>query len=140
MLRSEDMPRFGIHLTSTFVVDATQRGSIARFINHSCEPNCEMQRWIVNGYYRLGIFARKRIEEGEELTYDYGRFAKMEPPQKCECGAKECRGFLPYQEPVKEVMRADEPQQFTRFVFIYLEFDTKLVYSLNFPTFFKNTL
>lgn len=104
------MPRFGIHVTNEFVVDATQRGNIARFINHSCEPNCEMQKWIVNGYYRLGIFAKKKIEEGDELTYDYSMFAKLEPNQKCECGSKSCKGFIPYQS-VPNTSFQEEPQQ-----------------------------
>ena len=53
------------------VLDATVRGGLARFINHSCGPNCETQKWIVKGETRVGIFARRRIEAGEELTYDY---------------------------------------------------------------------
>lgn len=113
LLRSEDMPRFGVHLSSFYVVDATQKGNIARFINHSCEPNCEMQRWIVNGYYRLGIFAKKKIEEGEELTYDYSMFVQMEPPQRCECGSRQCKGFLPCQL-LSKTSTVDEPQKLTK--------------------------
>lgn len=113
LMRSEDMPRFGIHLTNTYIVDATQKGSIARFINHSCDPNCEMQRWTVNGYYRLGIFAKKKIEEGDELTYDYGMFAQMEPRQKCECGSPKCKDYISYQPTEKPVV-CDEPQQFNK--------------------------
>lgn len=109
-MRSEDMPRFGIHLTNNFVVDATQRGNIARFINHSCDPNCEMQKWIVNGYYRLGIFAKKKIEEGEELTYNYSMFVNMEPAQKCECGSTNCNGVIPSQS-VTTSSICQEPQQ-----------------------------
>ncbi|KAI6171532.1 Histone-lysine N-methyltransferase [Aphelenchoides bicaudatus] len=113
LLRSEDMPRFGIHLTNNFVVDATQKGSIARFINHSCDPNCEMQRWTVNGYYRLGIFAKKQIKEGEELTYDYGMFAHLEPKQRCECGSEKCKDFISFQQ-VEKPNVCEEPQQFNK--------------------------
>lgn len=53
------------------IIDAT-RGTIARFVNHSCEPNCEMIKWTVNGEPRMALFAGRRgIMTGEELTYDY---------------------------------------------------------------------
>jgi SET domain-containing protein len=56
------------------IVDATKKGSVARFVNHSCEPNCEMVMWLVNGRPRMALFAKKDgngIEVGDELTYDY---------------------------------------------------------------------
>ena len=53
------------------IIDAT-RGSIARFVNHSCEPNCKMIKWTVAGKPRMALFAgEKGIMTGEELTYDY---------------------------------------------------------------------
>lgn len=53
------------------IIDAT-RGSIARFVNHSCEPNCRMEKWTVAGKPRMALFAGDRgIMTGEELTYDY---------------------------------------------------------------------
>lgn len=53
------------------IIDAT-RGSIARFINHSCEPNCRMIKWTVAGKPRMALFAGDRgIMTGDELTYDY---------------------------------------------------------------------
>jgi palmitoyltransferase ZDHHC9/14/18 len=53
------------------IIDAT-RGTIARFVNHSCEPNCEMIKWTVGGEPRMALFAGPRgIMTGEELTYDY---------------------------------------------------------------------
>ena len=53
------------------VIDAGQKGALSRFINHSCSPNCETQKWIVKGFRRIGIFAIKNIKKGEELTFDY---------------------------------------------------------------------
>lgn len=53
------------------VIDATVKGGLARFINHSCEPNCATQKWLVDGELRVGIFAKKRILAGAEITYDY---------------------------------------------------------------------
>ena len=49
------------------------RGNIARFINSSCAPNCESQKWhdAATGEIRIGIFAAQDIQPGQELTYDY---------------------------------------------------------------------
>ncbi|GAA6063113.1 hypothetical protein JCM10212_002635 [Sporobolomyces blumeae] len=66
------------------VIDAGQRGNSARFINHSCGPNCEVVRWRLAGLeeYQVGIFARRDIRPGEELTYNYGwcNFADLAKP------------------------------------------------------------
>ncbi|KAH7699350.1 SET domain containing protein, partial [Aphelenchoides avenae] len=94
--REPHHPRYGMHLLPKFVVDATQKGNIARFLNHSCQPNCEMQKWLVNGQYRLAIFASEDIPAGQELTYDYSAFhVSLEPRQKCECGEVGCLGTIP---------------------------------------------
>ena len=56
----------------TQMIDATRKGAISRFINHSCEPNCETQKWTVDGILRLGLFTSQPIKKGEELTFNYG--------------------------------------------------------------------
>jgi hypothetical protein len=53
------------------MLDATVKGGLARFINHACDANCETQKWIVKGETRVGIFTRRPIRRGEEVTYDY---------------------------------------------------------------------
>ncbi|TVU49503.1 hypothetical protein EJB05_00816, partial [Eragrostis curvula] len=58
-------------VSSNMIIDATNKGNMSRFINHSCEPNTEMQKWSVDGETRVGIFALRNIKKGEELTYDY---------------------------------------------------------------------
>ncbi|KAK1969193.1 SET domain-containing protein [Colletotrichum sublineola] len=86
------------------IIDAT-KGSIARFVNHSCAPNCRMIKWIVSGQPRMALFAGdKPIMTGEELTYDYN-FSPFsdENVQKCLCGAPNCRGILgPKPQEVKQ--------------------------------------
>lgn len=77
------------------IIDATT-GSIARFVNHSCSPNCRMIKWIVSGQPRMALFAGDRpIQTGEELTYDYNFDPfSAKNVQKCLCGAPNCRGVL----------------------------------------------
>ncbi|RMB93912.1 hypothetical protein DUI87_29648 [Hirundo rustica rustica] len=60
-----------LNLDSGMVIDSYRMGNEARFINHSCNPNCEMQKWSVNGVYRIGLYALKDMPAGTELTYDY---------------------------------------------------------------------
>jgi len=73
------------------IIDASDKGSAARFINHSCDANCETQKWSVNGQTRIGIFALKDIQPGEELTFDYQFENVTEVHQRCFCGAGNCR-------------------------------------------------
>lgn len=77
------------------IIDATT-GSIARFVNHSCNPNCRMEKWIVHGQPRMALFAgEKPIMTGEELTYDYNFDPfSAKNVQKCLCGSENCRGVL----------------------------------------------
>ncbi|CAI7999922.1 Histone-lysine N-methyltransferase trithorax [Geodia barretti] len=72
------------------VVDATMSGNEARFINHSCEPNCYSKVITVDGQKKIMIFALRRIVPGEELTYDY-KFPLEEAKIPCNCGTKRCR-------------------------------------------------
>ncbi|XP_069796069.1 histone-lysine N-methyltransferase 2B isoform X1 [Narcine bancroftii] len=77
------------------VVDATMHGNAARFINHSCEPNCYSRVINVEGQKHIVIFAMRKIYQGEELTYDY-KFPIEDASNKlpCNCGARKCRRFL----------------------------------------------
>lgn len=54
------------------MIDAGPKGNSSRFINHSCSPNCETQKWTVNGDVRIGLFALCDIEAGE-FTYMLSR-------------------------------------------------------------------
>jgi SET domain-containing protein len=53
------------------VADATVRGGRARFINHSCDPNCYTKIFTIDGTRKIGIYAKKAIALGQELAYDY---------------------------------------------------------------------
>ncbi|KAK5945124.1 hypothetical protein PMZ80_002328 [Knufia obscura] len=77
------------------IIDAT-RGSMARFVNHCCAPNCRMEKWTVGGKPRMALFAGDRgIMTGEELTYDYNFDPySQKNVQVCRCGAENCRGVL----------------------------------------------
>ncbi|KAM9737844.1 histone-lysine N-methyltransferase ASH1L isoform 1-T3 [Menidia menidia] len=87
--------QYCLNLDSGMVIDSYRMGNEARFINHSCEPNCEMQKWSVNGVYRIGLFALKDITTGTELTYDYNFHSfNTEEQQVCKCGSESCRGII----------------------------------------------
>ncbi|CAG9568045.1 unnamed protein product [Danaus chrysippus] len=80
-------------IDDNLVVDATLKGNAARFINHSCDPNCYSRVVDIHGHKHILIFALRRITIGEELTYDY-KFPFEEVKIPCTCGAKKCRKYL----------------------------------------------
>jgi len=88
---------FIFELSDGRVIDAGVRGSVARWINHSCAPNCKS---FEDDDGRVFIEARRAIAPGEELTYDYrlsldGRITRrIREEYACRCGAKRCRGSL----------------------------------------------
>lgn len=75
-------------------LDATRKGGIARFVNHSCNPNCYVSKWHVGKYMRMGIFAKRDIERGEELTFNYNVDRYGNDAQPCYCGEPNCVGSI----------------------------------------------
>lgn len=75
------------------VIDATFKGNVSRFINHSCCPNTQIQKWQIDEEIRIGVFAISDIREGEAISYDY-QFIPFGQEQDCFCGASACRGKL----------------------------------------------
>jgi len=88
---------FIFELNDGNVIDAGVRGNAARWINHSCAPNCDTYE---DDDGRVFIEARRTIRAGEELTYDYqlsydGRVGpRIRAAYVCRCGAARCRGSM----------------------------------------------
>lgn len=95
-LYSEDRNRhyYFMALRGDSIIDATSRGNISRYINHSCDPNAETQKWTVNGELRIGFFSLKTIMPGEEITFDYQYQRYGRDAQRCYCESSNCRGWI----------------------------------------------
>ena len=91
----KDSHHYCLHVGEGVVIDGHRMGGECRFVNHSCKPNCEMQKWSVNGMWRMALFSKVAIAVNQELTYDYN-FSLFNPHegQTCHCGAQECRGVI----------------------------------------------
>ncbi|XP_032300146.1 histone-lysine N-methyltransferase NSD2 isoform X4 [Coturnix japonica] len=76
------------------IIDAGPKGNYSRFMNHSCQPNCETLKWTVNGDTRVGLFAVCDIPAGTELTFNYNLDCLGNEKTVCKCGAPNCSGFL----------------------------------------------
>ncbi|TGO42482.1 hypothetical protein BHYA_0008g00730 [Botrytis hyacinthi] len=81
-------------LTKHEFVDATKKGNLGRFCNHSCNPNCYVDKWVVGEKLRMGIFAERAIKAGEELVFNYNVDRYGADPQPCYCGEPNCTGFI----------------------------------------------
>ncbi|CAE8646101.1 unnamed protein product [Polarella glacialis] len=89
-----------MELSPAAAIDASKAGGPARFMNHSCAPNCYAQRWVVAGRLRVGLFAARPVARNEELTFSYvrnigGRWHKQgREADPCRCGAEACSGAI----------------------------------------------
>jgi len=87
---------FYFHIDDTRVIDGLYNGNDARWINHSCRPNCEPLE--VDG--RIFIQTRRQVWRGEELTFNYGLVSDepltdaLKAKYICRCGAKKCKGTM----------------------------------------------
>lgn len=77
--------KYLFELNDDWAIDGKGRDNIARYINHSCKPNCYPE--LNEEETRVFIYAKKKITPGEELTYDYGKdyFDKIIKPVGCKC-------------------------------------------------------
>ena len=99
--RDKNRHYYFMALKSDTIIDATARGSISRFINHSCDPNSETQKWTVNGELRIGFFTKTAVRAGDEITFDYQLQRYGKDAQRCFCEAANCRGWIG-EDPGKE--------------------------------------
>lgn len=89
---------YAFRLNEGIIIDGAVGGNDSRFINHSCEPNCEAYVFDDHAY----IYAMRDITRGEELTFDYqlqrtikSRISKKDQElYKCLCGSPSCRGSM----------------------------------------------
>jgi len=93
---NDPLHTFYFHIEGGKVIDGKYGTNSAKWINHSCQPNCEADE--EDG--RVFIKALRRIQPGEELNYDYGlvlderHTAKVKKEFPCRCGSRKCRGTL----------------------------------------------
>ena len=100
----EDGHTFLFTLNDDYVVDANVDGNVARWINHSCDPNCESEieedAKDRRRKDKVFIHALRTIKPGEELTYNYGitldepHTAKLKKLWACRCGSSKCTGTM----------------------------------------------
>lgn len=92
---------YGADKSKTYYIDATERGNVARLINHSCDANLKMVPVRTNHPEpHFTLFARRDISANEELTFSYGmiNMNKQMKTKPCFCGSSTCAGFLPYED------------------------------------------
>ena len=105
--RKQRIQDYQFRVDKSLVIDATHKGGYARYINHSCNPNCIAN--IVKGkspnehLKRVIIVAQRDIKATEELSYDYQFPLEMEIESRipCNCGSRQCRGFMNWDIPEK---------------------------------------
>ena len=90
-------------LNKKYDIDGTPEYNKARYINHSCNPNCDVD--IIDN--KIWIISIKKIEKGQELSYDYGYpFDKDDyHDHKCKCGSSNCIGFIVSQDDWKKLKK-----------------------------------
>jgi hypothetical protein len=85
------------------VIDAMHKANFASRLCHSCRPNCEAKVTAVKGNYMIGVYTLRKIEFGEELTFDYCCITESKDEHDssvCLCGSQGCKGsYLCYTGP-----------------------------------------
>jgi len=101
-LRRREAGNFFVFIvTEEFDIDGAVDWNPARFINHSCEPNCEARQEDD----RIWIIALRDIQAGEELTFNYGYDLQDYEEHPCVCGAPNCIGYMVAEEHFEDVRR-----------------------------------
>jgi SET domain-containing protein len=100
-------------LNDHYDIDGNTPTNTARYINHSCDPNCTVETTART----IWIVAMRDIREGEELTYDYAYEAENYLHNPCNCGAKNCCGYILARQDwglIKRSHRRRSPGEFWR--------------------------
>ncbi len=74
-------------LDGAVVIDATRKGNVARYVNHSCGPNCEPRLVVADGKHHIVLVSKTAINKGEELCYDY-KLPLDGSEQPCLCASR----------------------------------------------------
>uniref|UniRef100_A0AAY4AK16 ASH1 like histone lysine methyltransferase n=1 Tax=Denticeps clupeoides TaxID=299321 RepID=A0AAY4AK16_9TELE len=93
----QDAQRY-LRVSSDIVIDSHHMGNKACFVKQSPEPNCELQKWLVNGIFRIGLFALKDLSRGTELTCSYAVCSSTDTQKVCECDSDQSVGLSKGQE------------------------------------------
>lgn len=91
---------YTFELSRRFDLDGSPRWNLARLANFSCDPNCESHN---ERGRRIWIVALRDIRKGQEITYDYN-FSLVDPPPRCRCGSRRCRGYIVGEDHVAELL------------------------------------
>lgn len=102
--RCEQNNEFIFTLNEHYDLDGNCPENPARWINHSCAPNCEAE--IIDN--RIWIIANRDVRGGEELTFNYGFDLEDYREYPCRCGAPECVGYIVAQEFLQHVRNQQE--------------------------------
>jgi hypothetical protein len=94
LLRCESGNPFIFSIDEEHDLDGSVAENLARFINHSCAPNCDAE----DHEGRIWVVARRDIAVGEELTYNYNFDLEDYPDNPCHCGAPACLGYMVAEE------------------------------------------
>ena len=81
-------------LGDNYVVDASQTGGLARYVNHSCDPSCYTEIIQIEKDRKIAIISNRKIMRGEELAYDYKFDEEEDSKIACMCGADNCRKWM----------------------------------------------
>jgi SET domain-containing protein len=91
-------------LNDEYDVDGDVSYNTAKYINHSCNPNCETD--VIDDH--IWVLSSRDIKKGEELTYNYGYDLDMYEDHPCKCGSENCIGYIVAEEHWPEVKRQKE--------------------------------
>lgn len=94
-------------LNKKYDIDGNVSWNPAKYINHSCNPNCEVD--IIKGH--IWIMAIKNIKKGEELSYNYGYDLDDYNEHPCRCGSKNCVGYITAEENWKKLKKKLEKEK-----------------------------